>query len=53
MATTINPIDDNDLEVIYNDPRYEDLRPLFDYLFAVLREIRQDSITIRDDNGLT
>jgi len=43
MATTINPIDRADLEIIYNDPRYEDLRPLFEYIFEVLDQIRADN----------
>ena len=43
MATTINPIDRDDLDIIYKDPRYKDLRPLIEYIFEVLDQIRADN----------
>ena len=46
MATDITPITYSDLRVIYDDPRYEDLIPLFEYIFEKLEEIRKDN----DDN---
>ena len=46
MATTIDPIDQNDLQRLYNDPKYANYPELIEaleYIFEILEQIRRDN----------
>ena len=43
MSTTVNQIDTQELDALLKDPENEKLRPVLEYIYEILRQLRAES----------